>query len=192
MKNVLVNLGAGAVGVLLGLLLSSVIEFRGCGRSTSDTTSTVVPVVPLPPVTVNPNPAPAVVDQSPELIQRVDSLIQAQARERAMGLKTGDSLLAVMAFKDSLLRVRSLPSRSEQRIEAVSPNGIRITGNLRMIHEPITGTNMAKLALDTVSVPQKVIHTVEYRESVSVPWIIGSAAAGAAVAIIISEKLKAK
>lgn len=190
MKTVLQYLGIAALGLLAGAILASSLQWKGCGGPQSDTTTVSVPIVP-PPVEVTPNPAPAVVERSdPILLRRVDSLLQAQARERSAGLAREESLQVVMAWQDSLLRVRSLPSRSEQRVEAIDPLGLRITGNLKVIHEPLTMTNLARLYLDTVQVPVKIIHDTQVVTETNPYLVIGGVVVGALIGGYTVSRIK--
>lgn len=187
MKNVLTHIGVGAIGILLGLVLSSTVIWKGCGRIVgNDTTTTIVPTIP-PPVFVFPDTVSVIVIDS--LRARVDMAIVASVRERTRHARTVaglqgdvDSLSTVTAYQDSVLKIRSYPTRSIQDLKAMVPGGIEVIGKLYIVHEPITRLNLAKVVFDTVKVPQTTItkqDTVINRQGWSTEVVIGATVVGA-------------
>ena len=190
MKTVLQDIGIFALGVLIGVVLGNTLQWRGCGRVTgNDTTTTMVPVTP-PAVQVTPNPAPAVLESNRELVLRVDSLLRAQERLRATGLAREDSLRVVMAFRDSLLLLRSLPVKSVQRIDALTPEGLNITGSLYVTYTPLSRMVTTNIKLDSVKVPVRTVIVTKEVTVFPMEYVIGAVVVGGVVGAYLYSRAK--
>ena len=103
-------------------------------------------------VRVWPNPAPARTVENPETLRRVDSLV------------------ATLKNRDSTLRFLCLPKASDQSWSAVSPDGIRLRGELSILHDPITQDFFTRVTADSVSIREKIVTIHEYLETTNWLW----------------------